>query len=150
MATITSASAVLLLGIESVFPTAQQIQDFGVDDAFTVDAVAAGEAQVGVDGQGVGGYIPRSPRMTIRLLASSRSVAVFEQWIRAMDALQDTLYANMVLTMRSVNLKYTAPRGQLMEISTLASARRVLENREFHIQWLPQGFGLPAISASPT
>jgi hypothetical protein len=145
---ITSANAVLMLGIESVYPTPQQIQEFAMDDAFTTDLVDASEVQVGVDGFGVAGYVPRSPGMTIRLLASSASFIVFENWVAAMDQLQDVLYANAVITMSSVARKYTCYRGSLMRVSTMADARKVLQAREFHIQWLPRGT-IPAISAAP-
>lgn len=145
---ITSANAVLMLRIPTVYDIAQQIQEFGVDDAFTTDAVDASETQVGVDGFGVAGYIPRSPRMRVRLLASSRSLQVFEDWITALDALQDVIYADALITLTSVGKKYTCNRGSLMGVSTHADARRVLQNREFGIQWLPTGT-LPAITSAP-
>lgn len=146
--TITSANAVLLLGIESVYPTPIQIQEFGVDDAFTTSQVAATEVQVGVDGYGVAGYIPRNPEMTIRLLASSASYTVFENWVAAMDVAQDILYANAVVRLSSVRRQYTCYRGSLLGVSTLPDARRVLQNREFHISWLPTGT-IPAITFTP-
>lgn len=146
--TITSVNSVLMLRIPTVYDTAQQIQGFGVDDAFVTDAVDASEVQVGVDGYGFAGYIPRSPRMTIRLIAASPSIDVFEDWIKAMDQLQDEIYADAVITLSSVGKKYTCYQGALMGVSTLADARRVLQNREFHVQWLPQG-ATPAITSAP-
>jgi hypothetical protein len=145
---ITSANAVFMLSIAGVYPTAQQLQEFGVDDAFTTDAVATTETQVGVDGFGVAGYVPRSPTMTIRLLASSRSFPVFEDWIAAQDALQDVLYGAAIVTLPAIGRKYTCYRGSLLGVSTIADARKVLQNREFHVQWLPSGI-IPAVSASP-
>lgn len=146
--TITSANAVFLLGIDGVYPTPVQIQGFGVDDAFTTSLVEANETQVGVDGFGVAGYVPRSPVTTIRLLASSLSSNVFENWIAAQDQLQDVLYANGTITLPSLRRRYTLYLGSLMQVSTMADARKVLQNREFHIQWLPQGT-IPAISSAP-
>jgi len=148
MATITAANAVFMLGIEQIYPTPQQIQGFGVDDAFTVDVLDMAESQVGVDGFGVSGYVPRSPQMTIRLLASSPSIQIFENWVASQDELQEILYANAVISQPSLNRKYTCYVGTLMRVSTMADVRRVLQNREFHIQWLPRG-PIPAISAAP-
>lgn len=146
---ITSANAVFVLSIASLYPQGVRLQEFGVDDAFTTDLTDATETQVGVDGFGVAGYVPRSPAMTIRLLASATTAfTVFENWIAAQDALQDVLYAAATISMPSVGRKYTCYRGSLMRVSTMADARRVLANREFHIQWLPQGT-IPAISAAP-
>lgn len=146
--TITSANATFTLSIDSVYPNAQQLQQFGVDDAFMTDAVDASEVQVGVDGFGVAGYIPRAPAMTIRLLASSPSAVIFEDWIAAMDRLQDVLYGHGLITLASIGRKYTLYTGALMRVSTLADARKTLQNREFHIQWLPAGI-IPAIAAAP-
>jgi len=147
--TITSANVVFVLTVPGVYPGGVQLQGFGVDEAFTTDLVDANETQVGVDGFGVAGYIPRSPSMTIRLLASAAvSFSVFENWIAAQDALQDVLYGSAVISMPSVGRKYTCYMGSLMHVSTMADARKVLANREFRVQWLPQG-AIPAISASP-
>jgi hypothetical protein len=146
--TITSANAIFLLGIDGVYPTPVQLQGFGVDDAFTTSLTDTNETQVGVDGFGVAGYVPRSPVTTIRLLASSLSMLVFENWIAAQDQLQEVLYANGRIVMPSIRREYTMYMGSLMQASTMADARKVLQNREYHIQWLPQGT-IPAISSSP-
>lgn len=146
--TITAASAVFLLGIESVAPVQVQLQEFGVDDAFLTDAVEIAETQVGVDGFGVAGYVPRAPTMTVRFLASSRSTVLFEDWIAAQDKLQDILHASGLITYPTLGRKYTLYRGVLMRVNTMADVRKVLQNREFHVTWLPQGT-IPAISSAP-
>jgi hypothetical protein len=148
MATITAANAIFLLTIADLYPVAQRLRGFGVDDAFTTDAADMGETQVGVDGYGVGGYVPRVVPMTIRFLASSTSLDVFENWIGAMDAAQEVIYGSAVINQPSIGRKYTCYLGQLMRVNTMADVRRVLANREFHISWLPQGT-IPAISAAP-
>ncbi len=106
------------------------------------------ETQVGVDGFGVAGYVPRIVPMTVRFLASARSLDVFENWIGAMDAAGEVLYASAVISQPSIGRKYTCYLGALMRVSTMADVRRVLQNREFHLNWLPQGT-IPAISAAP-
>jgi tail fiber protein gp32 len=145
---ITASNAVLMLSIDSVYPSPIQLQEFGVDDAWTVTAVDATETQVGVDGFGVAGFVPQSPEMMIRFVASSPSVRVFEDWSAAMQQLNDVLYGHLLITMSAVGRKYTCYNGSLMRFSPMADGRRVLQNREFHIKWLPQGT-IPAISAAP-
>lgn len=149
MTTVTASNVVFLLGIESVFPTAQRLQEFGTDDAFLTTVVDAAEVQIGVDGYGVAGYVPRNPHQTIRLNASSQSIGMFDAWVDAMDALQDVLYCNAVISYPSLRRKFTLFKGSLMRSSSMADARRVLANREFEISWLPQGPGRAAISAAP-
>lgn len=146
---ITSANSVFILTIPGVYASGRQLQEFAVDDAFTTEAVDADETQVGVDGYGVAGYLPRAPMMTIRFLASARAnPEVFENWIAAQDNLQDVLFASAVITMPSIARKYTCYRGSLTRASSLADARRVLSPREFAIRWLPTGT-IPAISMAP-
>ena len=147
--TITSMNAVFILSVPFVFPNGVQLQGFGVDDAFTTDVVETTETQVGVDGFGVAGYVPRSPRMTIRLLASADvDYSVFETWIAQQDLIGDVLYCAATIALPSVGRKYTCYQGSLMGVSSIPDARKVLANREFHIQWLPQGT-IPAITSGP-
>lgn len=146
---ITSANAVLLLSIPGVYTAGQRIQGFGVDEAWIMDRVAATETKVGVDGFGTAGYIPRSPKMTIRLLADSPSYIVFENWIYFMDQVQDVVFCAMNLLIPAVSRKYIGYKGSLMNVSTVADAKKVLDDRDFEIQWLPQGT-IPAVTAGPS
>lgn len=148
MATITSANSVFLLNIPGVTAGPTQLQGFRVDDAFTNDMVDAAEIQVGVDGYGVAGYVPRSVPMTIGFLASAASALLFENWLAVQDQLQDVLYAAGNITFPSLARKYTLYTGTLVRASTLSDARKVLMAREFHITWLPNG-PIQAISAAP-
>lgn len=147
--TITSANATFLLSIASVYPNGVQLYGFGVDDAFVAETVDAAETQVGVDGYGVMGYRPREVPMSIRFLASAPSVTVFENWLATEDQLNDKLAASGTILMPSIGKKYTMYLGTLMRVSTMAEARRVLANREFRVNWLPQGPGRPAVSWAP-
>jgi hypothetical protein len=147
--TITSASATFRITIAQVYPQGITLEGFGVDDAFVAEMVDSGETQVGVDGFGVIGYRPREVPMTIRFLASSPSVVVFENWIATEDQINDKLLASAIITMPAISRKYACATGGLIRISSMAEARRVLQNREWRINWLPNGPGQPAISAGP-
>lgn len=147
--TITSASATFNLTIPGVYGNGVQLFGFGVDDAFVAETVDAAETQVGVDGYGVGGYRPREVPMSIRFLASSPSVTVFETWLAQQDQANDIYPCSGVIYMPAVAKKYTMIYGVLMRVSTMAEVRRVLQNREFRINWLPQGPGQPAVSYAP-
>jgi hypothetical protein len=147
--TITSASATFYLTIAQVYPQGVNLIGFGVDDAFVAETVDAAETRVGVDAYGVMGYRPREVPMSIRFLAASPSIVVFENWLAAEDQLNDKLPATAIITQPAVNRKYACAFGALMRVSTLAEARRVLQDREWRITWLPQGPGRPAVSAAP-
>ena len=148
--TITSSNATFFLTIQNVYPAGTNLIGFGVDDAFLAELADAAETQVGVDGYGVGGYRPREVPMAIRFLAASPSIVVFENWAAAQDQANDVFTATAIITMPSVHRKYACQNGFLMRVSSMAEARRVLQNREFRISWLPSGPGQPAISPAPS
>lgn len=147
--TITSANATLQLSIAGIYPQGIQIFGFAVDDAFANEPVDIAETQVGVDAYGVMGFRPNEVQMTIRLFPVSPSIVVFENWFMAEFQLNDKLPASAIILQPSAGRKYACAYGALMRASTMASVRRVLDNREFRITWLPQGPGQPAISAAP-
>lgn len=148
MATITSATAVFVLTIPGVFPSGVQLQGFGPDEAFDTQQVDSAVTQLGVDGTGVGGWVPREVDQTITFLASSPSTAVFDQWVSAQDAIADVIYAAASIRLASLGVKYDMGFGVLTRYPIAANARRVLMPRQFVIRWLPQP-GVPAITVSP-
>ena len=146
---ITSANATLIMTITNVYSAPQQIQGFGMDDAWMTSLTAGGDFKVGVDGFGTGGYIPRMPTTTLKLLADSASTIVFENWLLYQDQVVDITFAQWTLLLPSVKRKYTFYQGGLGDMSSLPDGKKMLEDREFKITWLPQGPGVPAISAAP-
>lgn len=146
---ITSANSVFMAQVPGAVSSLQQIQGFAADDAFLMNVVEATEVAVGVDGYGTAGYIPRSPMQTIWLQADSISMSFFENWIAAMDQVQDVLYMNATIKLPSIKRIYTLYVGSPMNFSTMADAKKVLQRREFEVRWLPQG-AVPAITFAPT
>jgi hypothetical protein len=147
--TITSDNASFLLTVANVYPNGIPLYGFGVDDAFVAETAETAEIQVGVDGYGVMGYRPRSVAMSVRLLASSPSILVFQNWLAMEDQIGDKLPASAIIIIPSAGQKYTCANGALMRTPTMPPVRRVLGNMEWRIEWLPNGPGQPAISFAP-
>lgn len=135
MATITSANAVYMLAVDTVFPVPQRLQGFGVDEAFDTEAADMAEVQLGVDGQTAAGWIPRLTTQTITFLASSPSVILFEAWVAAQDIAQEVFQANAVIVIPSISRQYVLQQGTLQRFPAISNARRVLANRQFTILW---------------
>lgn len=148
MATITSANAVFLLGIPGVFAPAVQLQAWGVDEAFDTEVVDAAETQLGVDGTGVSGWVPREIPQTITLLASSPSRDVFDAWVAAQDAISDVIYATGNIRIPSLGKQYAMPQGTLKRYPTAPNARKVMMPTAYQIIWQPQP-GIPAMTVAP-
>jgi hypothetical protein len=146
---ITSVNATFQLVIANVYPNGVQLQQFGVDDAFVAEPSDTAETEIGVDAYGVAGYVPRLVPMTVRLQASSASVVVFENWYGYQDQAGELSQASAVILMPSIGRKYTCSSGVLRRASSMAEVRRILRDREFRLEWLPQGPGQPAVSAAP-
>jgi len=149
MASITSANANFTLTIPGVYAYAVPLQAFAVDDAFTAEVTEITEVRVGVDGYGVGGFVPTAVPMVIKLLASSPSIVVFENWFAAMAATNDVYYGIGVISQPSLGRKYIMPYGLLQRTDFMSPAKKVQQDREFRIIWMPQGPGVPAVTAAP-
>jgi len=133
--TITSASAIYMLSIDSVFPTPQQLQGFGVDEAFDTEQTDIAEVALGVDGFSAAGWLPRLTPQTITLHAASPSFYIFDDWVAAMDQLKEVLYASATITIPAIKRKYTLQQGTLTRFPTIGSVRRTLQARQFVIVW---------------
>ncbi len=146
--TITAANVAFLISIPGVTAAATPLVGWAVDEAFDVEAVDAAETQVGVDGTGVGGWIPREVPMPIAFLASSPSPSIFDAWMAAEDALPDVIYASATIRIPSIKISLNLNQGVLKRYSPSPHVRRVLAQRSFILHWLPQS-GVPAITSSP-
>lgn len=133
--TITSANAVYMLAIDGVFPVPQQLQGWGVDEAFDTEMADIAEVQLGVDGLAVSGWIPRLTKQTVTLLAASGSFSIFETWVAAMDQAREVLYASGTILLPSVGRKYSLPQGTLTRYPALPNVKKVLQQRQFEITW---------------
>lgn len=135
MATITSANSILALGVVGLFTVPQQLQGFGTDDMYSMEAVETKEVRMGADGVLSAGWVPQIKTMAITLQADSASNTFFEAWYAAEEAAQDAFFAFGTILQPGVNKLYTVTRGVLTNYSPLADAKKVLDMRKFQIKW---------------
>ena len=146
--TITSATAVYILTVPGVFNAAVQLQGWSADEAFDTAQADASVTQLGVDGTGVSGWVPREVEQTLSLLASSPSNNIFDQWVAYQDSISDVVYASGSIRIPSLKVQYTMVQGTLQRYPIAPNARRVMMPRAYVIRWLPQP-GIPAVTVSP-
>lgn len=132
---ITSANAIYMLSIPGLYPTPQQLQGFGVNQAFDTEQSDIAEIQLGVDGLTAAGWVPRLTRQTITFLAPSPSTLIFETWAQTQDQMMGSLYANAVIIFPSLQRQYNFPNGTMTRYKAMPDARRVMEPRTFEIMW---------------
>jgi tail fiber protein gp32 len=133
--TITSANSLYLISVVGVYDTPQQLQGFGVDEAFDTEVAEMAEVQLGIDGFSASGWLPRLTTQTVTLLAASPSFRVFEDWAAAMDLAREVIYATAVVTIPAVGRKYSFRQGTLTRYPAMPNARRTLQQRQFTITW---------------
>jgi hypothetical protein len=133
--TITSASAVYALSIQNLYPVAQILQGFSADRAFETADTDFAETVMGVDGHMSGGYIPAITEQTISIMPDSLTSDMFELWYGASQS-NFTIYpASATIIIPATGKTYNLVRGILKRARTIPTANKVLQAREFVIDW---------------
>ncbi len=132
---LTSANSTLFLGVVGLYTVPQQLQGFGTDDAYSMDAVDNSEVLMGVDAIQSAGWVPQSKTMHITLQADSPSNTFFEAWYAAQEAAQEIFKAFGTLTQPGVKRTYALVNGVLSSYTPLAEAKKILQPRKFQIRW---------------
>lgn len=133
--TITAANSILLIGIEGLFDTPQQLQGFAADDVFDTESIAPAETSMGVDGHLSGGFVFVPIRQNIALQADSASNLIFEDWLAAQMQAHEVYVANGQVQLPGVQRKYVMTRGFLTAHPPTPAARRTLQPRRYQITW---------------
>ena len=107
---ITSANAVLVLGVEELYPVGVQLTNFATDQMLSSDDMEIAQARMGVDGGLAAGYVPNPFSLTITLEASSPSLTVMQSLLMAMKTNKTTYKCSVTLTIPSI--KQVATEGQ--------------------------------------
>ena len=133
--TLTSANSVFTLAIDDLYPVAQKLEGYSTDDAFSMDASAVTETQVGVDGHVGHGFVFNPVKQNITLQANSPSTKIFDDWYNAMQAAREVYTCSAVIYIPSIRKKYTLTKGALSEYSPMPGAKKILEPLRYSITW---------------
>jgi len=138
--TITSANDVFiitvqglatLLGINPQF----QLQGFATDDAFDIGDSSPVLVRKGVDGRKSSGYTPFLIEQTIHLQADSSSIDFFDNWLAAMNSIQEDLPCDGSIVSPSVGKIYTLSNGSMTRNLQMAPNKKVKEPQAYQITW---------------
>lgn len=145
MSTITSANAIIMIGVPGLFPVPQQLQGFAADDVFDTDALDSAEVLMGVDGQLSAGFVFVPVKQNYSLQADSASNLFFDTWWAVQQQLHEVLPANANVVLGAVGTKWAMTRGFLTSFKPTPDAKKVLQPRRFTITWesvlpAPSGF----------
>jgi hypothetical protein len=135
MTSITSANAVFMLSISTIFPSPQQLQGWASDDAFTTAVMKIAETMMGVDGLLSGGYVNVPVEQEVALQADSPSNAIFDQWRAAQLQVQDVYTATATIQLPGLGLKWAMTKGFLTGYPPLPDVKKLLQPKKFGLTW---------------
>jgi hypothetical protein len=135
MASITGATAVVMLSIPGLYSIPQQLQGFAADDIFDVDQIASAETLMGVDGVLSAGFVFVPINQRITLQADSASNAIFDTWWASQQQIQDLYFANAVVYLTALGTKWNLTKGALTSYKPLPAVKKLVQPRPYTIQW---------------
>lgn len=133
--TITSANSVFSITVPGLFNTPVQLQGYSADKAWDTAAVVVTETQIGVDGRKTAGLVFNPVKQTFSLQADSPSVNIFEAIYNAQKVVRDVYYIYATIDLPSTGESYVCTKGTLEDYNSVASAGKVLQMRDFSINW---------------
>ncbi len=133
--TITSANSVVTLTVPGVYDVPVQLQGYSADKAWNTDMLDLAETQIGVDGRMTAGYIFKTVKQTFSLQADSPSIQIFESIWQAMASIRDIYWMFGTIDLPSTGQSYVMTRGVLTGVKALTDAGKVLQAREFVVDW---------------
>ncbi|WP_432778197.1 hypothetical protein QZL74_14570 [Burkholderia gladioli pv. alliicola] len=133
--TITSANSVIMLGVSTIFPIAQQIQGYTADDIFDTDDVDMAEVVMGLDGKQSAGWVPYNVKWRISLMPNSDSILIFDAVITAERVAQEKFTWNGVVTLKGISKKFTMSNGVLTRGKPIPDAKKTLQPQTYEITW---------------
>lgn len=133
--TLTSANAVLMLGVQGLYDVPRRLQGFSADDVTDIDGLAVGESSMGVDGRLSAGFVFNPITQNITLQADSESNDLFENWQQAERQAREKYVAFGTILVKATGRRYTLTRGFLMNASLMPAIRKTLQARRFSLTW---------------
>lgn len=135
MASITGATAVIMLTIPALFPVPFQLQGFAADDVYDTDDLQSAETLMGVDGKLSGGFVYVPVVQRYALQADSPSITYFDEWWSAQQALREVLSVNGLVSLPSLGRKWTMTKGFLTGYKPVPDGKKLLQPQRFGITW---------------
>lgn len=124
---ITSANSVLVLTVDTIWPSGVALEQFSVDSAAAMDNLQIAETRMGVDGHMAAGYVPTIYPVTINLEASSPSYKYLNAVWEAMQNKRCLYTCTLVATLPSIKYVHTWTKGVMKSGTPFPSIRKVLD-----------------------
>jgi hypothetical protein len=135
MASLTGANSVITLGCTILFPIAQQLQGFAVDDVFDTEAVTTVETLMGVDNILSAGWVATSKKQTFNLQSDSPSNAMFDLIWQYQESNQEALTLFGETTLKAIGRQFIMARGFLTSYMPIPAVKKLIQPRKYTVEW---------------
>lgn len=132
---LTAVNSTIMLAVNNVYPTPQQLQGYAADDVFDLEEIDVAETVMGVDGLLSGGLIYVEIPWSITLQSNSPSCQVFDQWYAYQKSQGDISSATMNIALPGLGYKWSYSNGILKKYSPAPSVGKIVKPRKFTIVW---------------
>lgn len=134
--TITSVNCTFTLSVGVIFPTPVELKQWAVNDFISGAEVQVNETMRGVDGHFTGGFIfPEAIETRVSLMGDSVSKDIFDTWYNTMLTIKETMTANGVLKIPSIQKKYTMTKGYLVSHKIFPDVQNLVQAPTYTIRW---------------
>lgn len=124
---ITSANATAILIVQTIFPNGIELQQFGTDQAISMENITMAVTRMGIDGKMAAGYIPTIYPVSITLEASSPSTSALWQIAGLMKQSKDLYECTLTARIPSISQTYIWSGGVLKTGTLFPNEKQVLD-----------------------
>lgn len=124
---ITSATSVIVLACEDLYPTGVQLQQFSADSSVTQGDEEIAQTRMGVDGAMSAGYVPAIKSVTISLEPCSPSCEVLDTIYKAEQTNKKPYKCTLSINIPALGKTLTYKNGVLKGWKILPDHRTVLD-----------------------
>jgi len=135
MGTITGASAVFAITVDSLFTAPVQLQGFAADDVFSFDPLDNAETKMGVDGIMSAGFKFVEVKQKIYLQADSVSNAIFDLLYATEVQQLEKLFIQGTVSLPTIGTSWDMVNGVLSSYQPVPNTKTTLQPREYQITW---------------
>lgn len=124
---ITSANAVAVLTVDTLFPVGMRLENWSTDAAVTADERQIAETRMGIDGKMSAGYIPSPHVITLTFEPISPSLRLIETVVKSTEALRKTFRCGLTITLPSLGKVFAYQNGVVMNDKLFPDIKKILD-----------------------
>lgn len=132
---ITSANSKLRIIVPAYYPAGFDVDDYGADTMYDIQAVTNKETRMSADGKFHAGFTYASVPLTITLQPTSKAGELLDEMVSAERTAATVFQVNATLIVPALSRKYTFTNGVIISSTPVAPGRRTIQERPFAFEF---------------